>query len=386
MKRVLLLLPTFAILLFVACSPSEKKSQTSSENQPMTSISKKLFGQTPDGTAYLFSLKNTNGMEVHITNFGGIITSILVPDKVGKLDDVVLGFDSLAQYLAPHPYFGAIIGRYGNRIAQGKFSINNKAYTLAKNNGENHLHGGHQGFDKRIWNAREILNEDAPSLELTYLSKDTEEGYPGNLDVKVTYTLTADNELKIDYEATTDQPTICNLTNHSYFNLAGAGSGNILEHEVMIDADFVTPTTPDLIPTGELASVEGTPFDLREYTVLGNGMRDTTPQMQYAKGYDTNYVLKNQSGKLAKVASVRAPSSGRVMDVFTTEPGVQLYCGNWIDNVRGKAGKVYQAYAGLCLETQHYPDSPNQPDFPSTQLNPGETYRTTTIYQFLTME
>lgn len=384
MKFQKLLLFTFVILLFTACNAGDNKSQTSSENQSMITISKKLYGQTPDGEAHLFSLKNKSGMEVHITNFGGIITSILVPDKDGKMDDVVLGFDSLSQYLEPHPFFGAIVGRYGNRIAKGKFSINNNEYTLVQNNGENHLHGGTKGFDKMIWKAKEITNKNAVSLELTYLSKDMEEGYPGNLNTKVTYTLTNDNEIKIDYEATTDKPTVCNLTNHSYFNLAGAGNGDIMKHEVMIDADSITPTTPDLIPTGKLTTVEGTPFDLRKYTVLENGMHDDTPQMQYAKGYDTNYVLKNQNGKLAKIASVKEPSSGRIMDVFTTEPGVQLYCGNWIDNIKGKAGKTYKAYAGLCLETQHYPDAPNQPNFPSTRLNPGETYQTTTIYQFST--
>ena len=348
-------------------------------------IEKQSFGKTEDGMAVdLFTLTNANGMKLKITNYGGIVTSIFVPDKDGNLGDVVLGYDNLEGYLNNNPYFGCIVGRYGNRIAKGKFTLNGKNYTLATNNEPNHLHGGVKGFDKVVWAAKEVKDKDTVGLELTYLSKDGEEGYPGNLSVKVIYTLTNDNALRIDYEATTDQPTVVNLTNHSYFNLKDAGASSILNHELMIDADYITPVDETLIPTGELRSVEGTPFDFRTLTVVGDRIDSDDEQIKFAGGYDHNFVLNGKAGELRLVGKLFESTSGRVIEVWTTEPGIQFYSGNFLDGtITGKKGIVYQYRHGLCLETQHYPDSPNQPNFPSTTLNPGEKYQTTTVYTFL---
>jgi aldose 1-epimerase len=342
---------------------------------------KTAFGKTPDGQNIdLYTLTNKNGMQVAITNFGGIVVGIKVADRHGKAGDVVLGYDSLDGYVSDKAYFGAIVGRYGNRIAQGKFTLDGATYTLARNNGENSLHGGTKGFNKAVWEAREVAAKDGPSMELTYTSKDGEEGYPGNLAVKVVYTLTERNELKIDYSATTDKKTVLNLTNHSYFNLNPAGS-DILRHVLMIDADKFTPVDSGLIPTGELKSVAGTPFDFRKPTAIGERIEQDDEQLKLGKGYDHNFVLKGKGVELA--ARVVEPTTGRVLEVLTDQPGVQFYSGNFLDGTaRGKGGKVYQQRSAFCLETQHFPDSPNHPKFPTTELKPGEKYRSTTIYKF----
>jgi aldose 1-epimerase len=342
---------------------------------------KTAFGKTPDGQSIdLYTLTNKNGMQVAITNFGGIVVRITVADRGGKAEDVVLGYDSLDGYVNDKAYFGAIVGRYGNRIAQGKFTLDGATYTLARNNGENSLHGGTKGFNKAVWEAREVAAKDGPSVELMYTSKDGEEGYPGNLSVKVVYTLTDRNELKIDYSATTDKKTVLNLTNHSYFNLNPAG-GDILQHVLMIDADRFTPVDSGLIPTGELKGVAGTPFDFRKPTAIGARIEQDDEQLKLGKGYDHNFVLKGKGVELA--ARVVEPTTGRVLEVLTDQPGVQFYSGNFLDGtVRGKGGKVYSRRSAFCLETQHFPDSPNHPKFPSTELKPGEKYHSTTIYKF----
>lgn len=342
------------------------------------------FGILPDGSAArLVTLKNSNGMEVAITNYGAIVQSIVVPDRNGKFEDVVLGFDTLEGYLGEHPYFGAVVGRYGNRIANGRFSIDGTEYTLAVNNGPNALHGGLKGFDKAVWS---IQPGDATnSVTLRYVSADGEEGYPGQLTATVVYTLTDDNALEIDYSATTDQATPVNLTNHSYFNLAGAGNGDILDHKLQIAANHFTPVDSTLIPSGVLQPVEGTPFDFREPTAIGARIDDDHQQLEFGLGYDHNWVLNRGSGGLERVASLYEPASGRVMEVLTTEPGLQFYSGNFLDGSNvGKGGVVYRHRYGLCLETQHFPDSPNKPDFPSTILLPGEVYESQTVYRFST--
>jgi aldose 1-epimerase len=349
-------------------------------------IEKQPFGKTPDGTSVdLYTLTNDNGMVVKITNYGGTVTSLIVPDRNGKMGDVVLGYDNLDGYLKNNPYFGSIIGRYANRIAKGRFILNGVEYKLAQNNGENHLHGGIKGFDKVVWNAKEVKAGNGVGVELSYLSKDGEEGYPGNLSVTVTYILTNNNELKINYLATTDKDTVVNLTHHSYFNLAGAGEGDILGHELMINADKFTPVDKTLIPTGELRSVKGTPMDFTQPTAIGARINQEDEQLIFGKGYDHNWVLNIVEGALTRVARVYEPKTGRVMEVFTTEPGMQFYTGNFLDGtITGKGGKVYYQRYGFCLETQHFPDSPNKPQFPSTVLKPGQTYKTTTVYQFST--
>jgi aldose 1-epimerase len=348
-------------------------------------MNKETFGNLPDG-AYvdLYALKNSKGMQANIMTYGGIVQSLQVPDKSGALTDVVLGFDKLDQYLKESPYFGAIIGRYGNRIAKGRFTLNGVEYKLPINDGENTLHGGLKGFDKVLWRASDVSTQNsAPALQLRYVSKDGEEGFPGTLDTLVTYTLTNNNELKIDYKATTDKDTVLNLTNHSYFNLAGAGSGDILEHEVMIDADRYTPVDAGLIPTGELAPVAGTPFDFRKPTAIGARINDPDQQLKFGKGYDHNFVLNHPGDSPTLAAKVRDPKSGRVLEVLTTEPGLQFYTGNFLDGkIHGKGGKVYGHRSAFCMETQHFPDSPNHPNFPSTVLRPGQEFRSTTIYRF----
>lgn len=360
----------------------ETSVKQSAETMPKPTLAKQLFGKTADGTAVdLYTLSNEKGMEAKITNYGGIVVSLKTPDRNGKAGDVVLGYDSLDGYLKSSPYFGAIVGRYGNRIAKGQFTLDGTTYKLAKNNGENHLHGGIKGFDKVVWEAKEVPNGNSAGLQLTYLSKDGEEGYPGNLSVTVLYTLTNDNGLKIEYTATTDKKTVVNLTNHSYFNLAG--SGDILKHELMLNADKFTPVDKTLIPTGELKSVKGTPLDFTQPTAIGARIDQPDEQMKFGGGYDHNFVI-NGAGSLALTASVYEPTSGRVMDVYTTEPGVQFYTGNFLGGMVGKNGQAYQKRTGFCLETQHFPDSPNKPSFPSTVLEPGKKYETTTIYKFST--
>ncbi|HDY89891.1 MAG TPA: galactose mutarotase [bacterium] len=347
-------------------------------------IEKQNFGKTPDGTPVaLYTMLNSNGSEVKITNYGGIVVSVKVPDRNGKTDDVVLGYDTLEEYIKNNPYFGCIIGRYGNRIEKGKFTLNGIEYILAQNNGENHLHGGIKGFDKVVWKTEEKKNEDSVGLKLTYLSSDGEEGYPGNLSVEVVYSFNNNNEFKIEYSATTDKETILNLTQHSYFNLAGAGSGDILEHVLELNADRFTPVDSGLIPTGELKSVRGTPMDFTQPTPIGKRIGQDYEQLLFGKGYDHNWVLNNDDGALAIAASVYEPTTGRVMEVLTTEPGIQFYSGNFLDgSISGKQGKVYNQRYGFCLETQHFPDSPNKPDFPTTVLKPGKKYMTTTVYRF----
>jgi aldose 1-epimerase len=343
------------------------------------SIGKESFGKTKDGKeVFLYTLVNGNNSTVKIASYGGIVTSLLVPDKSGRMDDIVLGFDTLDRYLAGHPYFGALIGRYGNRIARARFPLNGKEYVLAANDGRNHLHGGIIGFDKVVWNASEMQNGDGVGLQLTYLSKDGEEGYPGNLDCTVTYSFNDKNELSIEYSATTDRPTVVNLTHHGYFNLKGAGNGDILDHELMIPAGKFAVPDPELIPTGELRAVAGSALDFTQPRIIGSRIQEV------AGGYDHNYILADKPRALSPAASVTAPENGRRMEVFTTEPGIQFYCGSHMDGtIRGKGGKIYPKYAGLCLEAQHFPDSPNQPSFPSTVLNAGETYRQQTIYKFI---
>jgi aldose 1-epimerase len=345
-------------------------------------ITKREFGTTKEGkVADIYTLINDNNSELRITNYGGIVVSLKVPDKNGQLDDVVLGYNNLYEYIENSPFFGALIGRYGNRIGKGTFVLNGKKYTMAINNGPNHLHGGLKGFDKVVWDAKEIEHEDAIGLELSYFSKDGEEGYPGNLNVTVKYLWTNDDELKIEYAAVTDKTTVVNLTSHSYFNLAGKGDN--LNHELMIDADKYTPVDDGLIPTGELKSVKGTPFDFTTPTKIGARINDNNEQLKFGKGYDHNFVINNYDGSLRKAASVYEPMSGRFMEVSTTEPGVQFYSGNHLEeSMIGKEGVPYKARSGFCLETQHFPDSPNKPEFPSTTLEPGQKYWTTTIFKF----
>ena len=377
------LLILFAIMAGTSCSRTqERAAEAKKETAP--SMSNKPFGTTPSGEAVqLYTLRNAKGMQVEITNYGGRVVSLLAPDRSGRFADVVLGVDSPEGYLGDNPYFGALIGRYGNRIAKGRFRLNGVEYKLAVNNGANALHGGVKGFDRVVWQPREAQSPDGPSLELKYTSKDGEEGYPGNLTVTVSYTLTADNGLRIDYHATTDKDTVVNLTNHSYFNLAGQGEGTILDHVVQIYADRFTPVDAGLIPTGELKSVEGTPFDFRQPATIGSRIGNKDQQLEYGLGYDHNWVLNHKTGSFDVVARVGEPVSGRVMEVLTTEPGLQFYTGNFLDGtIRGKGGKVYPKRAAFCMETQHFPDSPNQPKFPPVVLKPGETLQSSTEYRF----
>ncbi|MDX1978717.1 MAG: aldose epimerase family protein [Bryobacteraceae bacterium] len=369
-----------AALTLAGCGSTTSTSAPPRKEAPK--LTRQPFGTATDGAAVdLYTLKNAAGMEVRITNYGGIVTSLKAPDKAGVFADVVLGFDSLEGYLKTHPYFGALIGRYGNRIAKGQFKLNGATYKLAVNNGANALHGGLKGFDKQVWAAKELPESNA--LELTYVSKDGEEGYPGTLTTTVTYTLTEASELRIGYAATTDKDTVLNLTNHSYFNLKGAGEGDILGHRIMIDADRFTPVDAGLIPTGELRPVEGTPFDFRKPEAIGARIGAADQQIQFGGGYDHNYALNGAAGTLRKVVEVHEPTSGRLMEVSTDQPGVQFYTGNFLDgSLTGKGGKIYQKRYGFCLETQHFPDSPNQKAFPSVVLKPGERYQSTTVYKF----
>jgi len=352
--------------------------------QAQPNITKTSFGKNDAGENIdLYTLRNSHGVEAKITNLGGIVVSLRVPDRSGKFDDVVLGFNDLDSYLKPHPYFGALIGRYGNRIAKGRFTLNGVEYKLAVNNGENHLHGGIKGFDKVIWTGKEMKTKLGPALVLTYLSKDGEEGYPGNLNVRVVYTLTNNNELKIEYSASTDKDTVTNLTHHSYFNLAGEGNGDILNTRVTINAARFVPTDAGSIPLGSLKIVAGTPFDFLTAHAIGERINQDDEQLKFGSGYDHTWVINGRQGVMRLAATAYEPTSGRVMQVWTTEPGMQFYTGNFLDGtLTGKAGKLYPRRSGFCFETQHYPDSPNQPSFPTTTLKKGATYKSTTIYRF----
>jgi aldose 1-epimerase len=350
------------------------------------SISSGPFGTTAAGQKVTrYTLTNSKGASATIINYGGTVTSLKVPDRNGKFSDVVLGFKSLSDYEKKSPYFGCLVGRYGNRIAKGRFTLGGKEYRLATNDNGQSLHGGLRGFDKVVWNATPVMTSQGPSLKLTYVSKDGEEGYPGNLSVTATYTLTNKNELKLVFRAKTDKTTVVNLTHHSYFNLAGQGNGDILGHVVTIHAGKYTPVDRELIPTGKLASVKGTPFDFRTPTSIGARINAEDSQLKNGKGYDHNWVADKLPGHLGKIARIEEPKSGRIMEVITTEPGVQFYSGNFLDGTLvGKGGKVYGFRNGFCFEPQHFPDSPNHRNFPSTVLKPGETYKNTIIYRFLT--
>jgi len=380
--KYILLSTALAALVLTACK-KEQKETTVETPAPENTVDAKGFGRMPDGKeVMLYTLKNKSGTTLQVINYGGIIVSLKTRDREGKVADVVLGFDSLNHYIKNNPFFGALIGRYGNRIEKGKFTLDGKNYALAVNNGLNHLHGGEKGYDKVFWNI-DVL-PDSSSLKLTYASGDGEEGYPGNLNVEVVYTLSDSDELKIDYKATTDKKTIVNLTQHTYFNLTGNPSSDILGHQLMINANQFLPVDKTLIPTGEFKAVSGSPFDFNILTAIGARINDKNEQLVFGNGYDHCWVLNNdQSGTVKKIAELYEPQSGRVMEVSTDEPGLQFYSGNFLDGtLTGKDGVVYKHRTGLCLETQHYPDSPNQPKFPSVVLNPGDTYKTTTIYKF----
>jgi aldose 1-epimerase len=345
------------------------------------------FGTVDGKQVYLYTLKNDNGMRLEVMNYGGTIVRWLAPDRDGHPEDITLGFNSLEEYVEKSPYFGCLIGRFGNRIAYGKFNLNGKEYKLPTNNFPVgipcHLHGGPEGFNTRVWDAEYIQNEPGRGLKLHYLSADGEAGYPGALDVTLTYRLTHENALIIDYKATADQPTPVNLTQHAYFNLKGEGKGDILDHVLMLHAGQFTPVNEGLIPTGAYRPVKNTPFDFTVPCLIGSRILEINEQLEFGGGYDHNWVLENQSGELALAATVYEPASGRFMEVLTTEPGLQFYSGNFLDGtLTGKSGKSYSHRGGFCLETQHYPDSPNHPHFPNTILNPGEVYQTRTIYQF----
>lgn len=352
--------------------------------QGAAGLKKTVFGKTKDGQPVdLYTLTNASGMEVAITNYGGTVVSVRAPDRYGKFADVVLGFDNFEGYLNNTPFFGVVVGRYGNRIAKARFTLDGHVYRLAANDNGNTLHGGLKGFDKRVWKARDASSKEIPALELTYLSKAGEEGFPGNLAATVIYSLTPKNELKIDYAATTDKATVLNLTNHSYFNLAGQGEGDALSHLVTINADRFTPVDATLIPTGELKSVAGTPLDFRKPTRIGARIDADDQQIKFGRGYDHNFVLNRRDGGLVLAARVTEPTSGRVLEVLTTQPGLQFYTGNFLDGtVHGKSGKAYPRRSAFCMETQHFPDSPNQPQFPTTILRPGEHFQSTTVFRF----
>lgn len=364
-------------LVWISCSDKDE------EKAGQMDIKKKAFGTTDGKNVYLYTLTNANGMQVKITNYGGTVTSIMVPDRQGKIADVVLGFDNLDDYIKKSPYFGCIVGRYGNRIANGKFTLDGKEYKLAQNNGQNNLHGGVKGFDKVVWDAEPFKNDDGVGLILKYLSEDGEEGFPGNLDVTVVYTLTNNNELKIENKASTDKTTVVSITHHSYFNLKGQGEGDILDHVLMLNADKFTPVNENLIPTGELADVKGTPMDFTSPTAIGERIEADEEQLKIASGYDHNWCINRKDGGLSLVGKVTENKTGRVLEVYSTAPGVQFYTGNFLDGtITGKESKVYKLRYGLCLEPQLYPDTPNQPKFPSCILKPGETYKHDIVYKF----
>jgi aldose 1-epimerase len=348
---------------------------------PMLAADQKPFGKTKDGQEVtVFTLANGRGMLVRLIDYGATVISVETNDKSGKAANITLGFPSLAGYLERHPYFGSTVGRYANRIANGKFKLDGKEYTLATNNAPNHLHGGVKGFDAVLWKAEPASAADSCGVKFSYTSPDGEEGFPGTLKVTATYTLTLNNELRIDYEATTDKPTVLNLTNHCYWNLAGAGSGTILKHDLMLSADEYLPIDETSIPTGKPATVKGTPFDFTSLHAIGERIDAVKKDPHKTRGYDHCFVVRGEPGKLRPAAKVKDPASGRVMEISTTEPGVQLYCGNFLGGGAGEGG--FKQHEAFCLETQHYPDAPNQPQFPSTVLRPGETFRSTTVHKF----
>uniref|UniRef100_UPI004048FDF2 galactose-1-epimerase n=1 Tax=Fulvivirga sp. TaxID=1931237 RepID=UPI004048FDF2 len=376
----------FFILLACAtlssCSNKTESEDKSAEVDNTPLEEQAVFGTYQGNQVLEYKLTNKNGVEVKVINYGGIITSILTPNKEGVLEDIVLGYDTLSGYLKDSPYFGALIGRFGNRIANGRFELDGEVYVLEQNNNGQHLHGGLVGFDKVFWNIKELSSEDGSALELTYSSKDGEEGYPGELDVKVIYTLTDDNELMVEYEAETSKMTVVNLTQHTYFNLTGNVKGDILGHHLKLEAEGFLPVDENLIPTGEIQSVKGSPFDFLNEEVIGKRINNDDQQLTYGMGYDHCWVL-NPADSLKLAATLYEPSSGRLMEVFTTEPGIQFYSGNFLDgSLIGKDNVKYAHRTGLCLETQHFPDSPNQPQFPSVVLNPDEVYRSKSVYKF----
>jgi aldose 1-epimerase len=378
----------FILALFIVIiSCNSKTGQTDVNDTKVEDVKGKIsvspFGKLPDGRAVsAYTLVNNKGISMKVINYGGIITSLNVPDRRGHKEDVVLGYDSLSGYLKSSPFFGALIGRYGNRIAKGKFKLDGKEYKLAVNNGENHLHGGVLGYDKVFWEIEEVSAEDGVAIKLSYLSKDMEEGYPGNLKVEVVYTLTNNNELRIDYKATTDKKTVVNLTQHTYFNLS-AGKSDILSHELVLNADKFLPVDKTLIPTGEQKDVSGTPFDFRKETSIGSRIGQKDDQLKFGNGYDHCWILNPAKDGMNNAGKLYDSISGREIIVYTTEPGIQFYSGNFLDgSITGKNNVNYKFRTGLCLETQHFPDSPNKPEFPSVTLNPGETYTSQTIYKF----
>ncbi|HEX4574232.1 MAG TPA: aldose epimerase family protein [Gemmatimonadales bacterium] len=368
-------------LCLVTQQPAARPVETS---MTRASVTRMPFGHTPNGTAVeLFTLTTGRGMEVRAMTYGGIIVSLRVPDRAGHLDDVVLGYDRLDDYVRNSPYFGAIVGRYGNRIARGQFTLGGTVYRLATNNGPNHLHGGVRGFDKLVWGAEPFQRGDTVGVVFRHTSPDGDEGYPGTLTAAVTYTVTEQGELIVDYSARTDNPTPVNVTQHSYFNLAGDARRDILDHQLTIAADSFTPVDSTLIPTGAIVPVAGTPFDFRAPVAIGARIEQSDEQLRRGQGYDHNFVLNRRGPGLMHAASVFEPTTGRVLDVFTTEPGVQFYSGNFLDgSITGKGGRVYRHRYGLCLETQHFPDSPNHPTFPSTILRPGAAYQSRTVFRF----
>lgn len=370
------------LTLFVSAVMGREAAPAKGKHQ----VRKESFGQTGDGRPVdLFTLTNSKGLEIRAINYGGIIVSLRVPDKSGNLGDIVLGYDKVDGYLQNPTYFGAIVGRYANRIAHATFTLDGVKYTLAKNDGPNSLHGGLNGFNKQLWEAKEFKNGKGVGVGFSYLSKDGEEGYPGNLKVKVIYTLTDDNQLIVDYEATTDKATPLNLSQHTYFNLAGEGNGDILGHHLLLNADRFTPVDKTLIPTGELRAVQGTPTDFSKPTTIGARINNDYEQLVLGHGYDHNWVINRKDNSLTRAAMVHEPTSGRVLEVLTTEPGLQFYSGNFLDGtITGKNGHVYKQRYGFCLETQHFPDSPNHPDFPSTILRPGKTFHSQTVFKFST--
>lgn len=371
-------------LYTTACSPKKEAQTETPQIDTMKFVTKAPFGKLPDGREVSkYTLTNRNGIELAVINYGGVVVSVKAPDKNGTVADVVLGYDSLSSYVAGSPFFGALIGRYGNRIGKGKFSIDGTHYTLPVNNGENHLHGGPQGFDKVFWNIEEVSSTDGASVKLTYRSADGEQGYPGNLDAEVIYTLTNNNEWVIKYSATSDKKTVVNLTQHTYFNLTGDVNNDILGHELTIQADKFLPVDKGLIPTGELKPVANTPFDFTKAATVGSRIENKDEQLTLGKGYDHCWVLNGASDNLRAVASLYDPKSGRMLEVSTTEPGLQFYSGNFLDGKNITKGGVPANFRhGLCLETEHFPDSPNKPSFPSVLLEPGKTYTTTTVYKF----